>query len=67
MRTRLLLPALCLLGATACVDPQILTPETAPAADAHAAATDVEESGLGPVVELENCIRIEIVQVENGD
>ena len=67
MRITRLLPALCLLGSTACVRAEILAPEVEPAADAQAVAPDAEMLVPEPAAELENCIRIEVVQVESGD
>lgn len=64
MRITRLLSALCLLGFGACARTDILAPETAPAARLTAeAASGVEEAAPGPVVELESCVRIEIVEV----
>lgn len=63
MRITRLPSALCLLGSAACARAEILAPETVPAAQLTAeAASSAEEPSLGSVVELESCMRIEVVE-----
>lgn len=64
MRITRLLSALCLLGSAACARAEILAPEAVPAAPLTAeAASGAGEPSAGPVVVLESCLRIEVLEV----
>jgi hemolysin activation/secretion protein len=63
MRITRLLSALCLLGSAACARTDILVPEMEPAPQLATEAASAEEPTPGPVVELESCFIITVVEV----